>query len=454
MFSRRLLSVVNMDPEYMAHHDGSEQAEGRGSGKDPYEPVDQLPWGDRPIVKSVHGSILERADAFDEQSAVIKDYGQSLKQNKQMYERGKTPYMNMTYAPLERRIDVAIHRAMFASSTRQARQFVIHGAVKVNGQVVRVENYLTPSEKAAIAKFCPQQMTHPSYLLNPGDMFQVNRESVLYATGKKKSPPPKEKSRPSRASKAAEETEEGDVEADETADGAAETEAKAAEPADPEQTIKQLKFLARTAKKVIAEDKDNLKVRKKQRLRAFIKEAREALAKMGRKDADEVVNTDLVGSVNEMLKELVIQDPNAAAKAEEAGGFTAEATADAKKAAEEANAEKEASKPVATEKKEAKTKTKHWDWHLSEDELALMKEELNDFDDNPYDPTKRYATPWQPRRYMSAFAFIPRYLEVNQNICAAVYLRHPVARQGFAEVPSPFPPHVMQLAFNWYLRRR
>jgi hypothetical protein len=65
-----------------------------------------------------------------------------------------------------------------------------------------------------------------------------------------------------------------------------------------------------------------------------------------------------------------------------------------------------------------------------------------------------YATPWRPRDYMSAFAFIPRYLEVNQNICAAVYLRHPVARQGLAEVPTPFHIETGQLAFNWYLRNR
>lgn len=65
-----------------------------------------------------------------------------------------------------------------------------------------------------------------------------------------------------------------------------------------------------------------------------------------------------------------------------------------------------------------------------------------------------YATPWRPRDYMSAFAFIPRYLEVNQNICAAVYLRHPVARPGLSEVPTPFHIETGQLAFNWYLRRR
>ena len=45
--------------------------------------------------------------------------------------------MNMVYAELERRLDTAIFRAMFASSARQAREFVVHGYVKVNGKKVR-----------------------------------------------------------------------------------------------------------------------------------------------------------------------------------------------------------------------------------------------------------------------------------------------------------------------------
>jgi hypothetical protein len=73
---------------------------------------------------------------------------------------------------------------------------------------------------------------------------------------------------------------------------------------------------------------------------------------------------------------------------------------------------------------------------------------------NPRDDTKPYHTPWRPRDFMAAFAFIPRYLEVNQNICSAVYLRHPVAKPGLAEVPTPFHPETGQLTFNWYLRRR
>ena len=93
MFRRTIKSVVPMDPKYLAEQDGSEQAAGRGSGVDP--PPDQKP---------------------------------------KMFP--KTPYLNMTYAPTERRLDTAVFRALFASSTRQARQFVVHGYVKVNGKQV------------------------------------------------------------------------------------------------------------------------------------------------------------------------------------------------------------------------------------------------------------------------------------------------------------------------------
>jgi hypothetical protein len=87
-------------------------------------------------------------------------------------------------------------------------------------------------------------------------------------------------------------------------------------------------------------------------------------------------------------------------------------------------------------------------------DARLLAEALERIRENPYDPEKPYATPWRPRDYMSAFAFIPRYLEVNQNICSAVYLRHPVARPGLAEVPTPYGAETMALGFNWYLRRR
>jgi len=120
LFSRNLPAVVPMDHRYLARHDGAEQAAGRGMGADSLE---EHAWPQR------------------------------------------TPYMQMTYFPLERRLDTAIFRALFASSVRQARQFVVHGLVRVNGK----------------------KMHYPGYALNPGDMFQVDPASVMFATGAPKS---------------------------------------------------------------------------------------------------------------------------------------------------------------------------------------------------------------------------------------------------------------------------
>lgn len=86
-----------MDHKYLARFDGSEQAAGRGMGADVEEKAR------RPLM---------------------------------------TPYMQMTYFPLERRLDTAIFRALFASSVRQARQFVVHGLVKVNGKKVRLHVHI------------------------------------------------------------------------------------------------------------------------------------------------------------------------------------------------------------------------------------------------------------------------------------------------------------------------
>jgi len=108
------------------------------------------------------------------------------------------------------------------------------------------------------------------------------------------------------------------------------------------------------------------------------------------------------------------------------------------------------SKPASEIAGEAKSSTQEF----TAKEKRKMREAVVLSRENPVDESKPYATPWAPRPYMSAFAFIPRYLEVNHNICSAVYLRHPVARPGLAEVPTPFSAEQLQLAFNWYLRRR
>jgi ribosomal protein S4 len=99
MFSRYLPGVVPMSAKELAEDDGAEQAAGRGSGKDEKEDGD---------ARTKRGS----------------------------QKRATTPYMSMTFYPAERRLDTAIFRALFASSARQARQYCVHGFVKVNGKKV------------------------------------------------------------------------------------------------------------------------------------------------------------------------------------------------------------------------------------------------------------------------------------------------------------------------------
>lgn len=106
MFSPNMNAVVPMDHKYLAEFDGSELAEGRGSGK---------------------------------------DINPNAQKDSQSMTKKKIPYMNMTFAPLERRLDMAIFRSLFASSHKQARQMVVHGHVKVNGQKVRYK-YKFPTQ--------------------------------------------------------------------------------------------------------------------------------------------------------------------------------------------------------------------------------------------------------------------------------------------------------------------
>ena len=89
IFRPDMRSVVSMNPVHLGQKDGSDFSAGRGSGRD---------------------ELREKPRAV--------------------------PYMNMIYHQLERRLDVAVWRALFVSSVKQGRQFILHGSVKVNGRKV------------------------------------------------------------------------------------------------------------------------------------------------------------------------------------------------------------------------------------------------------------------------------------------------------------------------------
>ncbi|KAK4210408.1 mitochondrial 37S ribosomal protein nam9 [Rhypophila decipiens] len=364
MFSRRLISAVDMDPAYLAKHDGSELASGRGSGATTAPKAERKGRGEKKAVAAI------------------------------------TPYMQMIYAPMERRLDQAVFRALFASSARQARQFCVHGAVKVNGV----------------------KMKYPGYLLNPGDLFQVDIEKVMYATGMKKE---------HITEAPVEEAEEAASEpaAPKEIDAAADEAAKHNETAKHHDKMKSLKQLRKQAENALKAASSDLSAKRKIALRAMMKDVKTTWAKVAGPGSNPQGPEQIAEQLTKLLSELDITP-------------AADKYKDAPK--EEQPAEMGTKEAVEIEQGGG-LQTKQ--------ERAILKRLIQEELENPHDPSKPYATPWQPRPYMSAFAFIPRYLEVNQNICAAVYLRHPVARQGLAEVPTPFPSGINQLAFNWYLRR-
>ncbi|KUJ17082.1 alpha-L RNA-binding motif-containing protein [Mollisia scopiformis] len=401
MFTPRLNAVVPMDHRYLAEFDGSELAAGRGSG----------------LEKPFDAEKTKRKQAI--------------------------PYMHQTYAPIERRLDMAIWRALFASSARQARQFVVHGKVKVNGE----------------------KMIYPGYLLNPGDLFQVEPEAVLFATGAPKDGPQLRVGR--RVLRVRRNRNVGMEKL--RAQMAERKAAKASDKASNKDSSKAL-ISSKTPKTLLedhfeyrktreadlstmiqrAEWKQHAKskmlsAKRKQQIRAFIRHAKSARSKVFRKPFQELEKERLAfveefrGSVGSNTLDKAWRQ--AAKKRAAENSVETEAGA-AEGASEEADAPK-------------RTKTPYGE-RVAEEKLVALEKRIAAMriQGDGVDPSKPYATPWRPRDFMSAFAFIPRYLEVSPKICSAVYLRHPVARPGLTEVPTPFPGEIQQLAFNWYLRRR
>ncbi|KAF3918604.1 hypothetical protein AA313_de0202836 [Arthrobotrys entomopaga] len=288
MFRHTLRGVVRMNPAEMAANDGSAAVAGRGSGVD-------VPTSVRRAVRRAHDPPI--------------------------------PFAQMAFAPLERRLDTAVYRALFASSVRQARMLCIHGKVAVNGV----------------------KMPHAGYMLNPGDMFSIDPMVVMKAIGQ----------------------------------GAG----------------------SRVYTKLSDQAKSDLI----------------AAIEVGQKERKS--STSLKRDDKKVLS----------------GNTMAEVEGNVLKTTTTASESSEKKKEGEAEEEEEGKSFKlppNWRTYL------------------PKHPRWKLYDTWQPRRFMNLFAFIPRYLEVNHNICHAVYLRHPVARSGSAEIPNPFNNETMQLAYNWYLRRR
>lgn len=72
------------------------------------------------------------------------------------------------------------------------------------------------------------------------------------------------------------------------------------------------------------------------------------------------------------------------------------------------------------------------------------------------DSEGKSLTPFTLPPYASPFLFIPAYIEVSFPTCSAVYVRHPTARPGYSEIPTPYDAdgEIVRLAWEWYKKVR
>lgn len=265
-------------------------------------------------------------------------------------------------------------------------------------------------------------MIYPGYQLNPGDMFQVEPDRVLWATGAPKEKAERREGRQYRAKIS--KTKDAFSEAEPTSESITPDTAPSMEPEAQDTTPKEsLKALLSQAKVLLRNPTDALTAKRKQDLRAFQRTVKRTLSK-----PDTLSTASLDSQLQEITSRMTqVQIPTPAPTSSPSSGEI----------------------PIlSTPSLQAEAAA------LSPEQMRNLRKALIEARENPVDPSKPYATPWRPRDFMSAFAFIPRYLEVHQKVCAAVYIRHPVARPGLAEVPTPFRGETNSLAHTWYLRRR
>lgn len=292
-------------------------------------------------------------------------------------------------------------------------------------------------------------MVYPGYMLNPGDLFQVDTERVMHATGAPKEAAQRREGRRLRK---------GITQADKSENTAPTEKAPSSTEGEPALDSRNaLQELLSTAKIITAKDKD-ASAKRKRALRSFNKLVRSTLSRTGSGASQDGPAASVSEQLQQLMRELNIrvEDPpqyqrrdgkSLSSASETQASEATLSAAEAEAASTPSNIDPATGRlRSAVPLGETQTVRSH--------QRAQLEAALQEARDNPVDPTKPYATPWQPRPWMSAFAFVPRYLEVHPSICSAVYLRHPVARPGLAEVPTPFDAELMSLSQNWYLRQR
>jgi len=95
---------------------------------------------------------------------------------------------------------------------------------------------------------------------------------------------------------------------------------------------------------------------------------------------------------------------------------------------------------------------------VNPDAVRFLKPPTKECSDdvNAQHPNKSELTPFHLPYYAAPWLFVPAYIEPNYATCSAVYVRHPTARPGYSEIPTPYDAHgeVIRFAWEWYVKRR
>lgn len=395
----------------------------------------QQKWAAKQETRAYHGEPVKELrfkTIFNPRLAGVAPLDASLRGE----STGNTPFKLQTYAALENRLEVALFRAMFASSVRQARRFILLGFVKVNGVVVK----------------------HSEFTLLPGDVFSVVPERVMEALGKPK-PSVKKSLAVDRTQIAVWNKHLLEI------------------IADPKKGWeKHMKKQAAKAKEVKVDKKalGDMKLKQRQVTQASVLAQ---LATSWDVAAFPEAARPQLANVVELLKGKEIGDAAAflgRTKEELKGGEVVTARK-VKQALTTAVREIQESIRVGQAQKGEDKMVYDPNWYknmkfckpISKEQVAEVLEAENPekalhgvkvslpWQKGSYgygEQGKKYFTPWTPREFLAPFAINPHHIEVDWVTCHAVYLRDPVARPGHSEVISPFGEEVHERAYMWYQR--
>lgn len=421
----------------------------------------QQKWTSKAETRAYHGEHLRERrfkTIFSPKLESVAQLDASIKGE----EVENTPLALQAYASLEKRLEFAVFRAMFASSIRQARQFILGGYVKVNGVVIK----------------------HPAYPLTSGDMFSVDPERVLVAMGRVK--PSLDQS----------------IKVDHKQILVWNKYVKNAK--ENPKLIWDLKQLKPKSLNTIDKETTNVSVKQinehidKRMLQDQNATTREAvllkILQLGDNQEigeDKALVFDSVCGPQNSIKCFNVYNRFFEAKHElltnknitNIGEFLHKKSTEFKSNVDAKFAAK--TKQILNEL--VKTQLEQIRITAQESKLPedlskvpytpdfstklifhkpLNKEEIKQDESKakislPWqknlfgrkESSKPYFTPWTPRPFIGAFAILPSHIEVSFKTCHAVYLRDPVARPGHSEVISPFPLHVHERAYMYYSRK-